>query len=227
MSKISKILGAAAFAATLCTGSMTASAGPFFTAIQTQTFSFTQFSGSTTLNFDGFNASLGALESVHMALSAVVSLTNSAANLTGVPVASVGIPTLLSATGTLTVTGPAGLSGSASMSTPGYSGPLAVGLQNVGTNSGTISGSNVLNSPPTNITSYIGGVNAVALTLGASQSLFGSVGSGILLGNDGTANVTVTLQYDYSVADAPEPATMLVLGSGILGLSVIRRRRKV
>jgi hypothetical protein len=53
-----------------------------------------------------------------------------------------------------------------------------------------------------------------------------SFASGALgVGGNGLANGTVTIDYTYNATPTPIPAAAWLLGSGLLGLAGIRRRK--
>jgi PEP-CTERM motif len=66
----------------------------------------------------------------------------------------------------------------------------------------------------------------LSILVHASNSQGGTVSSNILTGVSGSITGSVTLAYTYG-SPTPEPATLAVLGTGILGLGAMRRRRKV
>ena len=69
-----------------------------------------------------------------------------------------------------------------------------------------------------------------AFTIGAddigSYTLSASVGNGSAVYTD-TGEVTVTVTYTYTQFPAPEPASMALLGTGLIGLAAFVRRRRV
>jgi PEP-CTERM motif len=212
--------------------STTASATPSLTAIQTDNFVFGGppdfgISGSTNLLFNGFDATLGTLVGVNLTLSLSGTLNDDVDNTTSAM--AVGTPTPLTATATTTVTGASGLTTGNSITTPAFTGSVNPGNTTVGTQTITsLLSSASLSSPPSDLSSYIGGTNSVSIAVLENGFQGGSVGSGVFTGNDGTANVTVTMDYAYTpaVVNTPEPATMSLVGTGMIGLGILRRRRK-
>jgi hypothetical protein len=212
--------------------STTASATPSLTAIQTDSFVFGgapdfEISGSTNLLFNGFDATLGTLVGVNLTLSLSGTLNDDVDNTTSAM--AVGTPTPLTATATTTVTGASGLTTGNSITTPAFTGSVNPGNTTVGTQTITsLLSSASLSSPPSDLSSYIGGTNSVSIAVLENGFQGGSVGSGVFTGNDGTANVTVTMDYAYTpaVVNTPEPATMSLVGTGMIGLGILRRRRK-
>jgi len=73
------------------------------------------------------------------------------------------------------------------------------------------------------------------VTLVGDGELFSAYGQGgmgsageLSFGGDGTIGGELTVTYDYTTPDgsAPEPATMALLGGGLIGLAAIIRRRR-
>ena len=201
-------------------------AAPFVTAVQTRTANFPSLSAAgSTLIFGGFDSALGTLTGVNLTLSSVTTLNNTVFNSGGT--ASVGSPTPLTATATTSVTGPSGLAATATLSTPGYVGLVLNGMQTVGTISATATGAQQLLSPPNNLASYVGGASSVSLSLSESGTQGGSVPGTVFTGNNGVADVTVTLSYSYTTpVGLPEPLSIGLLGMGIAVLGVARKQRR-
>ena len=213
--------------------STTASATPSLTAIQTDNTTFGggpafELSGSANLLFNGFDATLGTLVGINLTLSVSGTLNNDVDN-TKPTALLVGTPTPLTATATTAVTGSSGLSTSNIITTPGFTGSVNPGSTTVGTQTITnLVSSASLSSPPSDLSPYIGGTNSVTIAVLEDGTQGGSVGNGVFTGNDGTADVTVTMDYAYTpaVVNTPEPASMSLVGVGMIGLGILRRRSK-
>jgi hypothetical protein len=143
---------------------------------------------------------------------------------------SVGTPTPLTATATTSLTGPASLLLTDTLTTPGFVGTVLDNftVQVVGTNSVTgHTTSTTLFAPPSDLSAYIGGTSSVSLNLSSSGTQGGSVTAAVLSGNNGNADVTVSLYYSYDAppSGTPEPATMTLFGSALVGVGILGRKR--
>lgn len=215
--------------------SLSATAGLITTPVQTQTFSFlTPSSSSTVLAFNGFDSTLGTLNSVHFSWTLDQTLNDQVYNFTGAP-QLVGNVLPLSATATTNFTGQgiaALLTGTNTMTTPGFSGTVAAGGP---TTVGTVSATGIIGgvclsndascgAGNTSLSAYVGGLNLFTVNLDSIGFQSGTVPGGVFTGNSGIASGTVSIFYDYTAAKVPVPATSALMFIGLLGMMSLRRR---
>jgi hypothetical protein len=196
------------------------------TPTQTKSFSFQNLDQMFSVQFDGFDDSLGKLMSVHWSFQADATLNNAVVNI-GDPT-MVGDPSPLSAIWDITVSSPVGLSAAAQLTTPGFTGMVpSGGPTQVGTSGVTpISGMAwIENSDPVTLAAYIGGANSVSIDFHGEGTQGGSVPNTVFSGNNGNALGTVSLYYDYEMKSIPEPLSLGLFGLGLAGLAASRRRK--
>jgi hypothetical protein len=88
-----------------------------------------------------------------------------------------------------------------------------------------ISGSGTSSSTPGTLTSYqgVGDLTLDVTTL--SGSTFVGGGNNVTASISETASISASVTYTYQDSGAPEPATMATLGSALIGLALIGRKR--
>lgn len=202
-----------------------ASATVVTSAGQTAAFDFSSVNDNATLDFNGFNAALGTLVGVIIQFTLNETLTDDIFNFGNHPV-TIGIPNAISATSTITASGPLGLTVVNTLNTSGFVGTVPVGgptmIETASSPSNFLVGPVTLSGNATSLASYIGGTNAVVIAVSGTGTQNGSLPPSAFSGYLGTANGVVTLQYEY---DIPEPGSIALFALGLIALAAWCRRK--
>ena len=183
-----------------------------------------------TLDIEKFNTSLGTLSSAVMTLSMTSLGTATAFNASG---ATRTLSSILSAT-TITV----GLDVPALVLSALATVNVSSGLPTNLINGASLPFTGLAGSDSTTLTldalqraALSGvGIQTISLDLDASSSASGTSSGGgnsnlFFYSGDADALVNLSIEYTYNT-DVPEPATAMILAASLVGLGVVRRRRR-
>jgi len=196
--------------------------------VQTMSIGSTATPFSDNLMFNGFNTMGGTLQltGVEITLATTATAEIDVGNFSGQTQAFTSATASIPVSATLT-----GVATSTSASETVTAGPI----------NGTISSAFALTPFPGNSASasstdtvlsslfseFVGGPNSVTIDVAGNMGTYSGTGGSVTFGGNALVGALVTVEYDYTtVSSTPEPTTMLLFGSALVGLGVMRKRKK-
>jgi hypothetical protein len=200
------------------------------TPVDLTTGNFT-VSNPDVLTFNTFNTALGTLNDVIITVSttsnAEIEIFDLAGTTQSYTQASASVPTVVSGGG-LTVTSTNTASTGGGIAEPNNPGPNPTNIAGLLTSTSQTSG--VVTTPSVLALFSTGGAGTISLGAGLGSAAYSAnaVYPGqLFFGGTADVDTQVTVQYDYTiVSSTPEPTTMLLFGSALVGLGVMRKRKK-
>lgn len=176
-----------------------------------------------TFDFSQFDTTFGTLTNITVNLSTSVNTTltvfNSTSNALSFSSATVSVPFALTFTGG---TGTYNFAGVATDNTGAVIAPFTSFME-------TINATNATSFDISPFAGYTGTGTTpnFSLASGGQASASGTGGQGLLYGGQGTGSVIASITYTYTPPStgAPEPATMTLFGSALLGIGFFARKR--
>ena len=208
-----------------------AATGSILLAAQAKADLSESFSGSygpsgtpinTTIYLQGFNTSLGTLDSVTLTLATADTTSISIVNTTGSP------QSYTSATATIGITATvpsSGLSVTSTTTSSGVSGSIGSAVGPYYLAPATTDGFASTGAQTSNLGDYeTTGIYPVDIS--ATSGIYaGSAVQGVIFGGNATSSGTLEVTYDYTPVATPEPSS-LIGGFGILGSMAVMAWRK-